>query len=146
MFLHSQEAFLSRKQIFISKCRERQKRIALGKENRHLQECLRLEREAIFADQDRPLAPNLHAHPCSGKCLSFYTSQTHTDLLDTNWMPLFWFKLEIMLLSSMEFFKRWAQLDPFHKYLSLFQKSGSFGRFSIISMYPFSCQSRKLQT
>ncbi|GFR98369.1 alstrom syndrome protein 1 [Elysia marginata] len=60
-----QEAFLARKQIFISKCRERQKRIVLSRENRHLQECLRLEREAIFAEQDRPLVPNLHAHPCS---------------------------------------------------------------------------------
>ncbi|GFO36855.1 Alstrom syndrome protein 1 [Plakobranchus ocellatus] len=60
-----QEAFLARKQVFISKCRERQKRIALSRENRHLQECLRLEREAIFADQERPVAPNLYAHPCS---------------------------------------------------------------------------------
>ena len=62
-----QEAFVVRKQRFISKCKERQKRLALSNENRRMQECLRLEREAIFAEQDRLMAPNLHAHPYSGK-------------------------------------------------------------------------------
>ncbi|KAH9492114.1 hypothetical protein Btru_026997 [Bulinus truncatus] len=60
-----QESFLARKQDFISKCRERQKRIALARKNRHLQECLRLEREALFGEQDRVAPSNLFAHPYS---------------------------------------------------------------------------------
>lgn len=60
-----QEAFLARKQGFISKCKERQKRIALARESRHMQECLRLEREAIFAEHGRNLQANLYAHPYS---------------------------------------------------------------------------------
>ncbi|XP_005092178.1 uncharacterized protein LOC101856241 isoform X1 [Aplysia californica] len=60
-----QEAFLARNQTFISSCKERQKRLALSNENRRMQECLRLEREAIFSENDRLMEPNLHAHPYS---------------------------------------------------------------------------------
>uniref|UniRef100_A0A2C9KJR5 ALMS motif domain-containing protein n=1 Tax=Biomphalaria glabrata TaxID=6526 RepID=A0A2C9KJR5_BIOGL len=63
--LSLQDCFLSKKQSFISKCRERQKRIALARENRHFQECLRLEREALFGEQDRGAPSNLFAHPYS---------------------------------------------------------------------------------
>ena len=68
-----QEAFLARKQGFISGCKERQKRLVLANENRRMQECLRLEREAIFAEQGRLQEPNLHAHPYSGRSLSTST-------------------------------------------------------------------------
>jgi len=60
-----QEAFLAKRQRFISRCKERQKRLCLSNENRRMQECLRLERQAIFTDGDRGLAPNLYAHPYS---------------------------------------------------------------------------------
>ncbi|CAG5118339.1 unnamed protein product, partial [Candidula unifasciata] len=63
--LSLQEALLARKQSFISKCKERQKRLALAREHRKLQECLRLEREALFMDLQQMAAANINAHPYS---------------------------------------------------------------------------------
>lgn len=66
------EAFLAHKQDFISRCKERQKRLALASEYRQMQECMRLEREAIFMDQDRVMPANLDTHPYSGKLYEFF--------------------------------------------------------------------------
>ncbi|XP_059175301.1 uncharacterized protein LOC131955266 isoform X2 [Physella acuta] len=57
-----QEAFLANKQSFISKSRQRQKRLQLARESRRFQECLRLEREAIFAQQPPPSSKPAHPY------------------------------------------------------------------------------------
>ena len=64
-----QEAFMQRKQVVLSRLRERQKRLHLAAEERKMQAYLQLERDRLFQEEKRKDA-NPEAHPYSG--MMFY--------------------------------------------------------------------------
>lgn len=65
-----QEAFFNHMQGWISRSRERQKRIALASEERRYQQQMELEREQMFLNKKTP-ANIIPVHPFSGKLYPF---------------------------------------------------------------------------
>ena len=64
--LYLKEAFSKRMYEFISRSRERQKRLALARQERHMQEIFRMEHERLFGEQRKNINLNAMPHPLSG--------------------------------------------------------------------------------